>query len=221
MELRLLVLPACAEVAFKVRIFFQLGIAVGGEHLAVGVDVYALALGLLQKQLHIVEIVTADNDKGAFFNSQRNFRGHRLTVGFGVGSVKHFHALEIYLTRFEHQIQQIIGGFVLAQSIESLVQKIGDSPVRLSQRIGMICVCRHTLYSEKDKGFKGAYVLVCVPYHIHVIVLELFGVHTALFLFYLSFHLLDGNIVEINVGDSGEKPFENKNICLFGGIARL
>lgn len=193
----------------------------GREHLAVGVDVYTLALCLLQKKLHIVEVMTADNDKGTFFNSQGNFCGHRLTVGFGVGSVKHFHALEIHFARFEYQLQQVIGGFILAKSVKSLVQKIGHSPVCLSQRIGVICVCRHTLYSEKDKGFKGAYVLVCVPYHIHVIVLELFGVHTALFLLDLCFHLFNSNIVEINVGDGGKKPFENKNICLIGGIARL
>ena len=39
MKFRLLILPARAEVAFEVRIFFQFRVAVGGQHLAVGVHV--------------------------------------------------------------------------------------------------------------------------------------------------------------------------------------
>ena len=50
-EFFLLVLPCGAEIALQVGVLFQLRIAVGRQHLAVGIDVDALALGLLQQQL--------------------------------------------------------------------------------------------------------------------------------------------------------------------------
>ena len=48
-ELLVLVLPGGAEVAVEMRVFLQLRIGVAGQHLAVGVDVDALALGLLEQ----------------------------------------------------------------------------------------------------------------------------------------------------------------------------
>ena len=56
----LLILPRRAEVALEVRIFLQLRVTVGRQHLAVGVDVDALVLSLLQEPLQIVQIVAGD-----------------------------------------------------------------------------------------------------------------------------------------------------------------
>ena len=50
-ELLGLVLPGPAVVAVEVGVFLQFRVAVAGQHLAVGVDVDALALGLLQQEL--------------------------------------------------------------------------------------------------------------------------------------------------------------------------
>ncbi len=50
-----------------------------------GVDIDAFALGLLQEQLQIVEIVAGNDDEGAFFYGQGHGRGCRSTIGFGVG----------------------------------------------------------------------------------------------------------------------------------------
>ncbi|OPZ64100.1 MAG: hypothetical protein BWY85_01346 [Firmicutes bacterium ADurb.Bin506] len=57
LELRALVLPRAAVVAHEVRIFPQLRIAVGRQHLAVGVYIDALALGLLENGLQITQVM--------------------------------------------------------------------------------------------------------------------------------------------------------------------
>ena len=57
-ELFLLVLPGGAIVADQVRILVQLRVAVSRQHLAVGVDVDAGALGLLQDLLQIIGITS-------------------------------------------------------------------------------------------------------------------------------------------------------------------
>ena len=67
-ELLLLVLPRRAEVALEVLKLAQLGIAVRGQHLAVGVYVYALALGLLKQEFQVIQVVAGDYDVRAFFN---------------------------------------------------------------------------------------------------------------------------------------------------------
>ena len=48
-EFLVLILPGGAEMTIEMWIFLQLRIAVAGQHFAVGVDVDALALGLLEQ----------------------------------------------------------------------------------------------------------------------------------------------------------------------------
>ena len=52
-ELLPLILPGGAEVAFEMALFFQMGITVGRQHLAVGVDVDAFVFGLDQQLFQI------------------------------------------------------------------------------------------------------------------------------------------------------------------------
>ena len=51
-----------------------------------GIDIDALPFRLLQQQLQITQIVSGDDDKGAFLHRQRYGGGHGMAVGFGVGS---------------------------------------------------------------------------------------------------------------------------------------
>ena len=48
------------------RVLFQRGIAVGGQHLAVGIGIDALARGLLEQKLQIAQIVAGDHDERPF-----------------------------------------------------------------------------------------------------------------------------------------------------------
>ena len=53
-ELLALVLPGGSVVAVEMLVFLQFGITVGGQHLAVGVHIDALALALLENTLQIL-----------------------------------------------------------------------------------------------------------------------------------------------------------------------
>ena len=59
-ELLGLVLPGAAVVAHQVLVLLQARIGVAGEHLAVGVDVDALALGLLEQLFEVLQVVAGD-----------------------------------------------------------------------------------------------------------------------------------------------------------------
>jgi hypothetical protein len=65
-ELLLLILPGGSEVALEVRVCLQLRIRVGGQHLAVGVDIDALPFCLLQKLLQIIQVVAVMTMNGPF-----------------------------------------------------------------------------------------------------------------------------------------------------------
>ena len=73
-EFLVLVLPGRPVVAVEMGIFFQLRIAVGGQHLAVGIDVDALAFGLL-RSFQVLEIMAGDQDGLAFLVPQRDLGG--------------------------------------------------------------------------------------------------------------------------------------------------
>ena len=88
LKLPLLVLPCGAKVAFQMRkALFQLRVAVGRQHLRVGVDIDALALGLLQQALGIVEVVARNDDEGAFLDGQGHLHRLRVAKRAGVGSI--------------------------------------------------------------------------------------------------------------------------------------
>ena len=80
----LLILPCGAEVALQMGELFQFGIGMGRQHFAVGVDVDAFSLGLLQQQLEVVEVVAGDDDKGTLFDRQADRGRLRMTEGLGI-----------------------------------------------------------------------------------------------------------------------------------------
>ena len=57
-----------------------------------GIDVDSRIFGLLQQQFQVMEIMSADNDKRAFFDSKGDFCGNRVAIGFSVGGIQQFHA---------------------------------------------------------------------------------------------------------------------------------
>ena len=91
------VVPGAAPVAVEVRVLLELGIGVGREHLAVGVDGDALALGLLEQLLEVEQVVAGDQDGFARLDAQRHLGGHRRAEGLGVGLVEQFHGLVVHL----------------------------------------------------------------------------------------------------------------------------
>ncbi len=72
----------------EMAVLLQLGVAVAGQHLAVGVDVDALVLGLLQEHGQILEVVAGNEDTFAGDVAQRHRGGDGVAVGSGVPGIK-------------------------------------------------------------------------------------------------------------------------------------
>ena len=130
MEFRLLILPAGSEIALELRVLFQLRIAVGREHLAVGVDVDVLSVGLLEQQLHVVQVVTAHNDERTFLDGERHLRRNRVAVGFSVGVVEQLHAFQVDGSGLEHQREQHVLRLVLAVDEHGIIELGAQSTQR-------------------------------------------------------------------------------------------
>ena len=143
-------------MAVEVRILLQAGIAVGGQHLAVGVDVDALALALLQDLFQVQEIVAGDQDGLALLVPQGHLGGHRVAVAAGVARVQQLHGPEVDLAAFQHQAQQVVQAQVLAgDGGQALVDEGIDLVVFLAQDLGVIGVGADPLDAEEQGVFEG------------------------------------------------------------------
>ncbi len=147
-KLLLLVLPCRAEVALELRVFLELGVRMGGQHLAVGVDIYALALGLLQQQVQVVQVVTRNNDKRSLFNGHGYLCGDGGAVGFGVGFIKQRHAGKVYKTGLGDQRKQLILRGIAADCRKGLIEEGVYLVVGIAQRRRVIRIRCHAANAE-------------------------------------------------------------------------
>ncbi len=166
----LLVLPGRAKVALEVGIGLKLGIGVGGQHFAVGIDVDALILGLLEQQLQVQQVVPADHDEGTLLHGERHGGGRGRAVGFRIGSVEQGHTFQVDLAHLEHQGQQLRHAPILADGAQGLVEEGVHSLVRIAQHQGVFGIGGHAAQAEKDQGFEGAHILVALPYQVQVVI---------------------------------------------------
>ena len=135
-ELRLLALPRGAEVARQMGVGLQPGVAVGGQHLAVGVDVDALALRLLQQLVEIRQIVAGHHDERALFDVRVHPRGHGIAEGAGVGLVQQGHAPEVHLPERHDERQPLLHGVVAVDGAQALIEPVCRPHSRGSGRGG-------------------------------------------------------------------------------------
>ena len=63
----------------------------GGEHFAMGVDVYARTFGLFKQHLQVFQVVAGDEDTGIGTHIDAHFCDFGMTITAGVGSVEDFH----------------------------------------------------------------------------------------------------------------------------------
>ena len=143
----------------------------GGQHLAVGVDVDALVLGLLQKLFEVIEIVTRDHDKRPFLHLERHTDRDRIAKGFGIRLVQQLHAGIVDLSDFQHDGQQVVHVPILAEGKERLGQELVDLVARVAEDARMVSVCRHAPDAKEDQRLKGADIFVRVPDFCHVIII--------------------------------------------------
>ena len=153
----------CAEVAGQLGIFPQLRIAVGGQHLAVGVHVDAGALRLLQQLVQILQIVAGHHNKGAAPHVGVDAGGGGVAEGGGVGSVQQRHALVIHQPELSDQRQPLLDGVFLPQGAQPLVKPQADLLVLVPQTEGVVGVGGHALHAEQQRGAQGHHVRVAPP----------------------------------------------------------
>ena len=144
----LLILPRGAEVSFEMGEFAQFRVAVGREHLAVGVYVDALAFGLFQQQFQVVQVVTRDHDEWPFFHLQGNLCRGGSAQRFCIGAVEQGHTLQIDRTQFHGQGQHLFCAEVLAQGKQTLIKIAVYRLVAVSHYTGMIGVGGHAAHTE-------------------------------------------------------------------------
>ena len=133
-------------------VLLQPGVAVGGEHLAVGVDVDPLPLGLLEQLFEVPEVVPGDEDRLPLLRPEGDRRGDRLAVGAGVGRVEDLHRPEVHLAAFHHQGQRLVElQFFVEDRGEPLVEEGEDRLVLLPEDQRVVRVGGHPLEPEQER----------------------------------------------------------------------
>ena len=143
-------------MAAEVAVFLQPRVAVAGEHLAVGVDVDPLALGLLEQLLQVLEVVAGNQDGLALLRAEGNGRGDGVAVGARVGRIEKLHRPQVDLAALEHERQgRLETDFFIGQGGQRLVDEGVHGRVFLAQDLGVIGVGRHALDPEEQGVLEG------------------------------------------------------------------
>ena len=169
-ELLLLVLPGRAEVALQVRVLLQLGVRVRRKHLAVGVHVDALALGLLEKLLQVVQVVARDDDERAGLDLERDLGRLGRAVRLGVRLVEHAHAGQVDLADLQHERHERVDRTRLGKCGERFHEEGVDCIVGAAEHASMVSVGGHAADAEQHERLARADVLVGTPDVGHVVV---------------------------------------------------
>ncbi len=132
----------------------------GRQHLAVGVDVDPLALGLLQQHLEVLEVVTRDHDGLALDRRDAHRGGDGVTVGRGVGPVEQLHGQQVELTHLEGHGHGLVDTVLLGDEVERLVHEGVERRIGLAQHLGVVSVGREALEPVGDQLLQAEQVLV-------------------------------------------------------------
>ena len=160
-ELLVLVLPGGAEVPVEVLVLLQLGVGVRRQHLAVGVDVDPRALGLLEQQLQVLQVVAGDQDALPLLRAERDLGGHRVAVGAGVAGVEQLHRPQVDLAGLQRDGDAVGDRQPLRhQRDQRVVDEAGDGVVLLAEDPGVVRVGGDALEAVEQGLLQGADVLV-------------------------------------------------------------
>ena len=196
---------AVPKVALEVGVAaLQLRVAVGGQHLRVGVDVDAPACGLFQQLLCVVEVVAGNHVERPLFNGQGHLHRFRIAKRAGVGRVQQLHAAVAGFSCGLHQLPQGVGGLAgVAHGLQGGTEEPVQLRVDAAQHPGVVVVGGHAPQAEQHKAFQAAPVGVRFPPEgLHVVVRAGAGagvVHPA-------GQRVHGGGVKVHVGNGGEQP---------------
>ena len=223
LKLPLLVLPCGAKIAFQVgKALFQFRVAVGRQHLGVGVDIDALALGLLQQALGVVEVVAGDDDERPFLDGQGHLHRLRVAKRAGVGLVQLSHDPVGHPPGVLHQLEELVLVPLLCDGPQRRAEKQVDLAIGIAQHPRVVGVSCHAAQPKEDKGAQALPVGVrLLPQLLHIVVRHWCRCRAGRGKgFLLGLPDLIGQLrhrlgVEINIGDGGEQSFRQQE-CLRG-----
>ncbi len=190
----------------------------GGKHFAVGVNIDALPFGLLQKQIQIVQIVAADNDKRAFFNAEWHSRGFGCSIRFGIGLVQQFHYFKVDFASFQHQRQKLIHAILFfRQCSKRFYEETIDALAFITQCLRVISISGNSTDTKQNQRLQRTNVLISVPNLCHIKVLASSRVcrDCSTILLYLLNHLLQRVVVKADICNCGKQSFCYEPIGIF------
>lgn len=193
----------------------------GREHFAVGIDVDALAFGLLEEGFHILQVVTGDDDERSFFDGKGNRRRNGSTVSRRVGFIEEGHAGQVDFTRFHDDGQQFVHTPVFAQGREAFDEEGTQFVTGFAEHQGMISIGGHAAHTEENERFQGTDVFIGIPQAAHVVVVSR-GIRKRC---RFSMDFVDHNLgrfrIEVDVGNGREQAFEDDPVGLCRRNGRL
>eukprot|EP01084_Bolivina_argentea_P262776 444515_1 len=150
-ELNRLAHPRAAEVGDKGAVLLEVGVRVGGEHLAVRVHVDAEGLRLLEQRLQDDEVVAGDEDALAGLGLHGHHRGggdaERL-----VALVQQSHRPDVDLAGLQQALKRLaeVELLLARQQVQRAVHELVDVVVLLVVHQAVVGVCGDTLQAVHE-----------------------------------------------------------------------
>ena len=201
----------------------QLWIAVGRQHLRVGVYVDAPALGLLQQLIQVLQVVAGHHDEGPSLDVHVHPGGLRGAEAPGVGPVQQGHALQVHLAELHDQGQPLLHSVLLRQGAQPFDEPAGHLRVVIAQAGGVVGVGRHALHAEQQGGAEGDDVRLPLPQGEGAA--EAPAPQLGGLVLRPARKVPDGGVVKVHIGQGGEQPVRQQAQSLAvrrsGGLGRL
>ena len=220
----------------KMRERLEHRVPVRGQHFAVGVDIDARALRLLQQFVQVFEIMTGNEDGLALAVPEGNLRGDGIAERLGVPGVQKLHRLQVGLAAAQDKIQPIFKAARLVRRAvlvghpggERLVDEGVQLRVSLAKDRRVICIGGYALQPVQEQLHGGTDIHVVaetVGPGLHLPNAFPVGIHSRVTgirrtaelrserlaaAYGFPRHFFKGRGIEIHVGKGGEQRADGK-----------
>ena len=143
-------------------------VGIGWQHLGMRIDVYARFLALLEEVLEVTQVVARDEDAGAILGGDIDGRDLGVTVGAGVGAVEEGHAGRARFPDLEHEIGKE-GRIAGRRSEDGEVFEKGSLELLVHgvEGLGVVDVGGEPLEPEEGERGEAANILVALGEETH------------------------------------------------------
>ena len=156
-----LLMPCTTVICHQIRIFFQFRIAVGCQHLSMGIDIHSGSLCLFQKHLQITKIMAGNQDSGVLSHPDIHFRCHRISIGFGIGFIQRGHGQHAIVSDFQGTGDQLSAAdLIIIEHGQHAFHEFRKAFIPGTQHVGMIGISSQPLQSVHDQFSGAALILI-------------------------------------------------------------